>query len=130
MNWQEIVEFLGGAAVFGIVIAYLGQKAIEAYLSGRLEEYKGALQRETTEHSIRFQSLHAERAETIKTLYARLVVANDVLGSTLARFQSGTDMPLPEKVSSLAHALNELRDYYLPRKIFLELNRPGFPRHL
>lgn len=118
MNWQEIIEFLGGAAVFGAVLAYLGKTAVDAYVTGRVESYKGDLQRLTTEHSVRFQRLHSERAEVIKDLYARVARLHDTLHSTLRLFQAVGEPPLVEKVRSLSLQFNELRDFYLPRKIF------------
>ena len=45
MQWQEIIEFLGGATVFGAVIACLGKSAIDTFLSGRVESYKQELER-------------------------------------------------------------------------------------
>jgi hypothetical protein len=119
MPWQEIVEFLGGATLFAGVMAYLGQKAVDAYVGGRLEEYKGQLQQATTEHSIRYQRLHAERAEVIKELYRHISELDDLLASTLARFQSVTDKPLPEKVTDLGQHYNALRAYFNPRQIYL-----------
>ena len=120
MPWQEIIEFLGGATLFAGVLAYLGQKAVDAYVAGRLEEYKGNLQRTTTEHSIRFQRLHTERAEVIKELYRLLDELDTTLASALARFQSVSDKPLPEKVTELGNRYNNLRTYFNPRQIFLK----------
>lgn len=120
MPWQEIIEFLGGASVFGAVIAYLGKVAIDAYVSGRVEAYKGELQRTTAEHSVRFQRLHSERADVIKDFYAKLAQLDEALASTLARFQAAVDMPLVEKVQALSKHFNETREYFVPRRIFFE----------
>ena len=120
MQWQEIIEFLGGATVFGVVIAYLGKTAIDAYVSGRVETYKSDLQRLTAEHSVRFQRLHAERAEVIKEFYAKFARLDDALYSTLRSFQLVGEPPLKEKVSKLSEQFNELRDYFLPRRIFFD----------
>ena len=120
MQWQEIVEFLGGAAVFGAVIAYLGKASIDAFISGRVEAYKAELQRATTEHSVRFQRLHSERAEVIKEFYAKFARLDDMLYSTLRSFQLVGELSLEEKVSKLSEQFNELRDYFLPRRIFFD----------
>lgn len=120
MQWQEIVEFLGGVTVFGGVIAYLGKTAIDAYVTGRVESYKGELQRLATEHAVRFQRLHSERAEVIKDFYALLASLDDVLVSTLAPFQVSTDTPLIEKVQLLSKHFNETRDYFVPRRVFFD----------
>ena len=120
MPWQEIIQFLGGATVFGAVIAYLGKTAIDAYVAGRVEAYKGELQRTTAEHSVRFQRLHAERAEVIKEFYAKLALLDEALASTLARFQVAVDTPLAEKVQTLSKHFNETREYFVPRRVFFE----------
>lgn len=64
MQWQEIIEFLGGATVFGVVIAYLGKTGIDAFVSGRTELYKKDLERIAAEHAVRFQRLQSERERT------------------------------------------------------------------
>jgi hypothetical protein len=120
MQWQEIVEFLGGATVFGFVIAYLGKTAIDAYVTGRVEAYKGDLQRLTTEHSVRFQSLHSERAEVIKDFYSHLAQLDRALTSTLAPFQSSAEAPLEEKVQALEKYFTGTNEYFLPRRIFFD----------
>jgi len=118
MQWQAIIEFLGGAAIFGAVIAYLGKAAVDAFISGRVETYKSELQRVTAEHSVRFKRLHTERADVIKELYARVAKLDDNLFSTLRSFQLVGEPSLQDKVSSLSVQFNDLRDYFLPRRIF------------
>jgi hypothetical protein len=120
MQWQEIVEFLGGVSVFGAVIAYLGKASIDAFISGRVEAYKAELARATTEHSVRFHRLHSERAEVIKEFYARFAMLDDALYSTLRSFQAVGEPPLEEKVSKLSAQFNELREFFLPRRIFFD----------
>lgn len=100
MQWQGIVEFLGGSAVFGAVIAYLGKTGIEAFVSGRIESYRKNLERIAAEHAVRFQRLHSERADIIKTLYKELSQLDEVLSSTLAPFQSVQAPSLIEKVGN------------------------------
>ena len=120
MQWQAIIEFLGSATLFAAVLGYLGRKAIEAYLSGRVEAYKGELQRVNAEHGVRFQRLHAERAEVIKDFYAKLALLDETLGSTLAPFQLASGKTLPDRVASLSQQFNETREYFLPRRIFFD----------
>lgn len=118
MIWQEMVQFLGGSALFSAAFAFIGKAAVDAYLKGRIEEHKADLQKIATEHSVRFQRLHSERAEIIKDLYARLAKLDDTLASALASFQHAGDLPLKEKVQSLPNLYNDLRDYYVPRRVF------------
>jgi len=120
MNWQSLLEFLGGATALSLTFGYLGKKAIEAYVAGRIESYKSDLQQLATEHSVRFQRLHGERAEIIKDLYAKVAVLDDTLHSTLRPLQLVGESPMPDKVSRLSAQFNELREYFLPRRIFFD----------
>lgn len=120
MQWQEIIEFLGGAAAIAGTIAFLGKKAIEAYLAGRVEAYKSNLEKIASEHSIRFQRLHSERAEVIKDFYGKLVLLDESLYSALRPFQAVGEPGLKEKVKNIADQFNDLRNYFLPKRIFFE----------
>jgi hypothetical protein len=118
MNWQGLLEFLGGTTAISVTIGFLGKKAIEGYISDKIEAYKSELQRITTEHSVRFQRLHAERAEVIKHLYGEIVILDDLLTSTLRQFQSIEEPSLPEKVKHLIKQYNSLREDFLPTRSF------------
>lgn len=122
MNWQEIIEFLGGASLFSLTIGFLGKKSIEAFLQGRVESYKNNLERIASENTIKFQNLHSERAETIKVLYEKLAILDDTLYSALRPFQLVSETTLEDKVKSLSVQFNELREYFLPKRIFFENN--------
>ena len=120
MNWEIILQFFGSVAAVSGLFAYLGKKSIESYLAGKLESHKKNLERIATEHSIRFQNLHSERANTIKDFYTKLVTLDESLISTLGRFQAVQDKNLNEKVIDLGSNFNDLRDYFLPKRIFFE----------
>ena len=118
MNWQELIEFLGGVTAISLTIGYLGKRAIDGYVSGRLEAYKSDLSRITAEHSVRFQKLHAERAEIIRDFYAKFAKLDDLLTSILRSFQAVEEESLTAKVQRLGNEFNELREYFLARRIF------------
>lgn len=120
MQWQQVVEFLGGATAISLTISYLGRKAIESYLSGRIEAFKSNLEKANLEHSIRFQALHQERATSIKKFYEKLVFLDDTLCSTLRRFQAVGEPPLEGKVKKIACQFNELREFFLPHRIYFD----------
>ena len=120
MQSQQIIEFLGGAGVFGAVIAYLGKTGIDAFMSSRIESYKNDLERTAVEHSVRFQRLHAERADIIKTFYEEFSQLDEVLSSTLAPFQPVQDKPLVAKVQLMSKHFNDTREYFVPRRIFFD----------
>jgi len=120
MAWLDIIEFLGGATIISLTVAFLGKSAIEAYLAGRVEAYKNNLEKIANEHSIRFHRLHAERAEVIKGIYTKLSFLDDMLYSTLRQFQAVEEPVLKEKVQRLAEQFNDFRTYFLPNRIFFE----------
>jgi hypothetical protein len=120
MNWESIIEFFGGAAALTGLFAYLGKITIESYLAGKLESHKKNLERIAAEHAIRFQHLHSERAMVVKELYEKLVKIDESLYSTLRRFQAVEEGTLETKVNTLGNNFNELRNYYLPKRIFFE----------
>lgn len=120
MQWQELIEFLGGASAISLTIGYLGKKAIESYLSGRIEEFKSNLEKTNVEHSVRFQSLHSERAIIIKIFYKKLALLDDTLFSTLRPFQAVVEPTLEQKVNKLSEQFNDLRQFYLPHRIYFE----------
>ncbi|MEI7996178.1 MAG: hypothetical protein WCH01_14880 [Methylococcaceae bacterium] len=72
MQWQAIIEFLGGATAISLLLGYLGRQAIEAFITGRVESYKSDLEKFPLEHSVRFSSLHSKRAEIIAEIYELL----------------------------------------------------------
>lgn len=120
MNWNALAEFCLTVVSISGVLAYVGRRAVDAFFQSRIETHKAELQRSVTEHSVRFQKLHAERAEVIKDFYAQLAVLDNALVSTLRLFQAIGERPLTEKVSQLAEYYNSLAEYFLPRRIFFD----------
>ncbi len=118
MDWQELLQFLIGSSMFSGAFGWIGKAAVDAYLKGRLVEHKADLDRIATEHSVRFQRLHSERADIIKDLYARLARLDDALASVLKSIRDAGDTPLADKVCSLPVLYNDIRDYYVPKKVF------------
>lgn len=88
-----VIEWIGDVLAKGAVVAallaaagWLSKQQISAWLNKDLEREKTALQKDVealkadfgrlhTEHSVRFTSLHAKRAEVIAELYSLLVRA-------------------------------------------------------
>jgi len=118
MDWEALTRFFLSGAFISAVLGYVGKRAVDAFFQARADSHKSELQRIATEHSIRFQKLHSERGEVIKEFYAKLAVLDDLLYSTLRSFQLVGEQPLTEKVSRLAEKFNEVRDYFLPRRVF------------
>jgi hypothetical protein len=120
MQWQQLIEFLGGVTAISVTLGFLGKKAIDAFMKGRVESHKKNLEKIAIEHSVRFQSLHSERATIIKDFYSNLSNLDESLHSALRRFQPVGEPDLKEKVNKLADDFNSLRNYFLPNRIFFE----------
>ena len=86
MDWEAIIKFLFVVSGISGAFAFIGKKSVEAFLASRVEKYKSNLEKIETEHSIRFQQLHSERAQVIKVLYEKLVNLDLSLHSTLKLF--------------------------------------------
>jgi len=82
-----------------------------------LEEYKNSLQQVSQEHQIRFSKLHADRAETIKTLFSKLVKMEDSIGSFIAPFQGVNEPSADDKARIAATDGNDFLDYYQSNQI-------------
>ncbi len=117
-QWHSIIKDLGGLAIMAAAFAWVVRKAVDTYLAGRLDRHKGDLERITAEHSVRFQHLHAQRAESIRDFYAMVVKLDESLASTLAFFQVAGATPLAEKVRQLGEDFNAARTYFIHRRIY------------
>ena len=120
MDWAELAKYGISVAGMSAVFAYIGKKAIESYLSGRLESHKSQLQIAATEHSIRFQRLHSERAEVIRDLYSKISELDIALKDCLKAFHAVGEPDLRTKVERVRLAHNALVEFYPQRRIFLE----------
>jgi hypothetical protein len=117
-TWLGLLQSLG---VFGIMVsalAYVFKKNFESYLNSKIDQHRIILEKDSREHMIRYERLHAERAEVIKIFYGKLVEFDKILGSTLNPFQAVGEPELEQKVVQLADKFNEMLNYYLPNKIF------------
>jgi hypothetical protein len=109
MEWiNPLLKFFGAVAGLSVIVIYVGRKAVNALFNARVETHKAEPQRIATEHSIRFQTLHAERAEIMKDCYAKLAALDGALASTLGSFQAAGEAPLAEKVSQVSERYNAL----------------------
>src|SRR5437870_3294692 len=88
MNWLEIVASTVVQGALIAALAFLGRSIIlhwlgkdielhKARLSAdaqlAIEAFKGELSRESLEHQVRFQALHANQVTAIEDLYVKLV---------------------------------------------------------
>lgn len=70
---DEVLKYLGLTTISTVtayaIIKYFSQKTFENYLQKRIETHKSDLEKLNISYQIQFSSLHAERAEIIKSLY-------------------------------------------------------------
>ena len=133
MEWITLIQtILGSSAILAVVLLILGFLARSLFgqvLSKDIENYKTKLQSEaqllranlekaTIEHQIRFESLHARRAEVIAELY-RLIVQAQSDASSLARpFQLAGEPSQSEKYDQANRSGEELNHFFLRNRIY------------
>ena len=119
MNVQEIIEFLGGAALFTAAFAFLGKKAIDAYVTGRVEAFKNRLQLSTIEHQIRFAGLHAKRGEVIADLFGHLAETVWAADSFFSLVEYEGEPTKQEKYVAAHKEIVALYRFYDKNRVFL-----------
>jgi hypothetical protein len=88
-------------------------------LDKSLEEHKNSLQQISQEHQIRFSKLHLDRAETIKSLFTKLVKMELSMESYMKPFQGANESPVEDKSIIAAEDGNDFQEYYLSNQILL-----------
>jgi len=91
-------------------------------LDKKLEEYKNNLQQTSQEHQIRFSKLHADRAETIKTLFSKLVKMEESMSSFVHPFQGVDEPSIESKAEVAADDGNDFLKYYHSNEILFNDN--------
>lgn len=118
--WLELMKTLGSVTVISGFIVWLIQRVIALFFSHNLEKFKSDLQKEALTHQIRYETMHAERAQVTKNLYAKLTMTHRDLGSLMSMFQAAGDISQVEKTKKAAESANEFTDYFEQNKIFLD----------
>lgn len=93
MDWILIltnaITGVGIAGVLGSAAAFVAKSLGERWLDKRVELFKEQLARESTEHRVRFETLHAKRAEVIVESWTALRRALAAGRSFVAPMQAG-----------------------------------------
>jgi len=139
---QEIVgPILASIAANGALVwltrTWIGERlksAIQHEYDQKLEAHKAKLQAQHTtelerlradlriaafERETRFARLHAQRAETISGIYARLQELMRCVHAYVDFIGETSDPPLPDRREVVNKANRAFNDFYLPRRIFL-----------
>ncbi|NUA26093.1 hypothetical protein [Cupriavidus basilensis] len=143
--WETMVLALGGPAILIAAMAFLAKslltqwfarelKAYEATLTSDVkafeiklkaqadssaEQLKSELQRQASDHQIRFSRLHEKRAEVIAKAYQLLVEALWDMESFVSPVQFEGDKSLPEKYTVAYNKLADLYRYLDVHQLFL-----------
>jgi hypothetical protein len=117
---NEIIKNLISTGAITAVIIFLGQKVVELQYSKELEKFKAELSRQITEFNIRFKLLHTKRASVVKTIYQKLVQADDAIYSLTKPLQMTGENPQNIKAKKAVESINDLISYYEMNKLYLD----------
>lgn len=128
IDWEAVLKQLGGTAVVLAAISYVVTKAFDSFMAARGEDFKAKLLREAEdhkanldrsnhEHSVRFAALHAERANVIKTLYAKVQALVTVFDDHTELLEMG--LSHEDYAKRIHNALKPVQDYFSAHRIYL-----------
>ncbi len=121
INIQEILIQIvqTGAIVTGA--AFVLKKYLELIFSKDLEKFKADLEKSSIEFKIRYEKLHTERAEVIKTLYqkiARTYTSFSILTCPI-QFDTSEEAEKQRMVNAFKE-VSEMTAFYNENRIFFE----------
>lgn len=103
IDWNSVLQTLGGSAIVVGMFAWLAKSTISAYLSRNLEKHKSDLSAqsaleierlrsslivEAAKRTLKFTALHTKRAEFIADLYGRLLDIQGLLSRLHFQYES------------------------------------------
>lgn len=109
-------SIIAGALAF---IGYITKNIFENYLNHKVEIFKVELEKASTEHQIKFQSLHAKRAQVIQELYNLM---NQILQDIdLAMYEYGwTPNIQKQKFQQAFDSGRELQNLFSKNRIYFD----------
>lgn len=116
---SQILNNLISTGAITLAIIFVGRKLIEQIFSRDLEKFKSDLEKDAFRFRTRFEKLHAERAETIKNLYQKIIIAERNLADLIHPFQPG-ESSQEEKAKLTVESVNDLVSYFYENRIFLD----------
>jgi len=117
---NEIIKNLLYFLISSGLIVWLIKAIFSQYFSKDLEKFKSNLEKEAFSYRVRYEKMHAERAEVIKELYKKISKTHRSFSSFMAIFQKAGDTPEKEKGEIAAQNANDFTDYYEENKIFVD----------
>jgi len=100
------------------VLAWLIKAIFNQYFSKDLEKFKLNLEKEAFSYRVRFEKMHAERAEVTKNLYMKIVATERSFYDFMHIVQRGGDEDQKKKGPIAAKTANDMTKYYDENKIF------------
>jgi hypothetical protein len=97
--------------------AYKSELRAESEIA--IEKLKSQLQLTAVEHQIRFAKLHEKVAEVLAETYARLMNLQLAVGDYVKAWESTSGPSKSDRRIVAAKAMQEVNEYYLPRKLFI-----------
>jgi len=118
--WIELFKIWGIAGIIAAASVWLIKNILDQILKKDVANFKHELERQTIEFKIRYEKLHAERAEVIKEIYKKISKTFRSLHSYVNIAQWSGEPSQEEKAKAAAQSANELVEYYEENRIFLE----------
>lgn len=124
IDWVTIlISTVTSSSIVAISLVILGFIAKSLYgqvLSKDLEIHKSSLERVAHEHSVKFESLHAKRAEVISEVYTRIVFAENLSFDMLNVIDNDSELPLGERYKHAKESLSELAAHFEFNRLYFE----------
>lgn len=128
IDWEALLAQLGSTAVIVTAIGYLASRGLDHYLAGRVESFKTDLEAEAAgfraemerlnkEHAVRFERLHAKRADVIESLFGLFSGIEPLL--RMASDKETDSGQCDAALDTLSGAMRKLNEQYLPNRIYL-----------
>lgn len=113
-----IVRDLGIATTLMAAIAWVARSVALRWLDSRLDLFREQLRRETHEHQVRFESLHAKRAQALYDIWFALHAAKGALNDFTAPAQWGGHERQTQLGHTAGEAVEALRKATMPALIY------------
>jgi hypothetical protein len=120
MSWLlEIGKYIVTPVVVIGAVAWLIKTLTSQYIAKDLEGYRSELERESLRFKIRFENLHAKRAEIIAEFYRKLVSAEIAFNRLMAPFQAaGSDEN--DNKRHAADRAQDMQTFFFENRIYFD----------
>ncbi len=124
IDWVSIlISTVTSSSIVAISLVILGFIAKSLYgqvLSKDLDIHKSSLERIAHEHSVKFESLHAKRAEVIFEVYTRIVFAENHSFDMLNVIDDYYKISIKERFEHAKESITELATYFEFNRLYFE----------